>query len=74
MWKLKIAEGGNPWLRTLNNHLGRQVWEFEPELGTPEELLEIKKAREGFQELRFQNKHSSDLLMRMQVYYINIYF
>lgn len=66
MWKLKIAEGGNPWLRSLNNHVGRQIWEFEPELGTPEELLEIKRAREGFQELRFQNKHSSDLLMRMQ--------
>lgn len=66
MWKLKIAEGGNPWLRSLNNHVGRQVWEFEPELGTPEELLEIKRAQEGFQELRFQNKHSSDLLMRMQ--------
>ncbi|XXG64377.1 hypothetical protein AAC387_Pa05g2348 [Persea americana] len=66
MWKLKIAEGGNPWLRSLNNHVGRQVWEFEPELGTPEELLEIERAREGFQELRFQKKHSSDLLMRMQ--------
>ncbi|RWR82680.1 Prenyltransferase/squalene oxidase [Cinnamomum micranthum f. kanehirae] len=66
MWKLKIAEGGNPWLRSLNNHVGRQVWEFKPELGTPEELLEIKRAQEGFQELRFQNKHSSDLLMRMQ--------
>ncbi|KAJ8641070.1 hypothetical protein MRB53_017764 [Persea americana] len=66
MWKLKIAEGGSPWLRSLNNHVGRQVWEFEPELGTAEELLEIERAREGFQELRFQKKHSSDLLMRMQ--------
>lgn len=67
MWKLKIAEGGSPWLRTLNNHVGRQVWEFDPKLGTPEELLEIEKAREHFRNNRFVKKHSSDLFMRMQV-------
>ncbi|RXH78499.1 hypothetical protein DVH24_002017 [Malus domestica] len=48
MWKLKIAEGGSPWLRTLNNNVGRQVWEFDPKLGTPEELLEIERARENY--------------------------
>ncbi|GMN53288.1 hypothetical protein TIFTF001_022422 [Ficus carica] len=42
MWKLKIAEGGNPWLRTLNNHVGRQVWEFDPDLGSPEDLAQIE--------------------------------
>ncbi|BBG92658.1 cycloartenol synthase 1 [Prunus dulcis] len=67
MWKLKIAEGGSPWLRTLNNHVGRQVWEFDPKLGTPEELLEIEKAREHFRNNRFVKKHSSDLFMRMQL-------
>nr|BBI55115.1 cycloartenol synthase [Bauhinia forficata] len=66
MWKLKIAEGTSPWLRTLNNHVGRQVWEFDPKLGTPEELMEIERAREKFSENRFQQKHSSDLLMRIQ--------
>ncbi|XP_077238616.1 cycloartenol synthase 1 [Tasmannia lanceolata] len=66
MWKLKIAEGGSPWLRTLNNHVGRQVWEFDPKLGTPEERMEIEKARESFSKLRFEKKHSSDLLMRLQ--------
>lgn len=67
MWKLKIAEGGSPWLRTLNNHVGRQVWEFDPKLGSPEELAEIERARESFSESRFEKKHSSDLLMRIQV-------
>ncbi|KAI4351132.1 hypothetical protein L6164_005515 [Bauhinia variegata] len=66
MWKLKIAEGTSPWLRTLNNHVGRQVWEFDPKLGTPEELMEIERARENFSKNRFQQKHSSDLLMRIQ--------
>ncbi|XP_047321404.1 cycloartenol Synthase [Impatiens glandulifera] len=66
MWKLKIAEGGNPWLRTLNKHVGRQVWEFDEELGLPEEINEIEKVRENFRNNRFVKKHSADLLMRMQ--------
>ena len=68
MWKLKIAEGGSPWLRTLNDHVGRQVWEFDPKLGSPEQLAEIEAARENFTENRFHKKHSSDLIMRIQVY------
>ncbi|KAK8977710.1 hypothetical protein V6N11_013491 [Hibiscus sabdariffa] len=66
MWKLKIAEGGNPWLRTVNNHVGRQIWEFDPHLGSPEELMEIEKARLNFTNNRLKKKHSSDLLMRLQ--------
>jgi cycloartenol synthase len=78
MWKLKIGaetvrgdngddNGGNEsWVKTLNNHLGRQVWEFHPELGTPEELQQIHAARNGFADRRFDNRHSSDLLMRIQ--------
>ncbi|KAL4614197.1 hypothetical protein ACB092_07G036700 [Castanea dentata] len=66
MWKLKIAEGGSPWLRTLNGHVGRQVWEFDPKLGSPEELAEIESARENFTNNRFHKKHSSDLIMRIQ--------
>uniref|UniRef100_A0A803MCV3 Terpene cyclase/mutase family member n=1 Tax=Chenopodium quinoa TaxID=63459 RepID=A0A803MCV3_CHEQI len=67
MWKLKIAEGGSPWLRTTNNHVGRQVWEFDPNLGTPEQIKEIEDARENYWKNRFEQKHSSDLLMRMQL-------
>ncbi|KAF5184269.1 Terpene cyclase/mutase family member [Thalictrum thalictroides] len=68
MWKLKIAEGGgDSSLRSLNNHVGRQVWEFDPNLGTPEEREQVEKARENFRNHRFQKKHSSDLLMRFQM-------
>ncbi|KAG6480209.1 hypothetical protein ZIOFF_063689 [Zingiber officinale] len=66
MWKLKVAEGGSPWLRTTNNHVGRQVWEFDPSLGTPEEIEEVERAREAFRKSRFEKKHSADLLMRLQ--------
>lgn len=67
MWKLKIAEAENPWLRTVNNHVGRQVWEYDPNLvGSPEERAEIEKARENFRLNRFEQKHSSDMLMRIQ--------
>lgn len=67
MWKLKIAEGGNPWLRTTNNHVGRELWEFDPELGSPEDRAEIDKFREHFHKHRFEQKHSADLIMRYQV-------
>ncbi|XP_042494329.1 cycloartenol synthase isoform X1 [Macadamia integrifolia] len=66
MWKLNIAEGGSSWLRTVNNHVGRQFWEFDSNLGTAEDLMEVEKAREHFREHRFEKKHSSDLLMRLQ--------
>nr|AFS49705.1 cycloartenol synthase [Paris polyphylla var. yunnanensis] len=66
MWKLKIAEGGSQWLRTNNKHVGRQTWEFDPNLGTPEEIEAVEKARREFTEYRFEKKHSADLLMRMR--------
>jgi cycloartenol synthase len=68
MWRLKIAAGGNPWLRTNNDHIGRQIWEFDPKLTlSPEEISEIENARQNFTKNRFQFKHSADLIMRMQV-------
>ncbi|KAK2988408.1 hypothetical protein RJ640_007701 [Escallonia rubra] len=68
MWKLKLSEGegDNPWLRSGNNHIGRQFWEFNPDLGTPEERAQVDKAREEFHRNRYKVKHSADLPMRYQ--------
>jgi hypothetical protein len=67
MWRLKVSEGAGPWLKSSNNFLGRAVWEFDRDLGTPEERAEVKRVRRAFTENRFQKRHSEDLLMRMQV-------
>ncbi|PON55883.1 Terpenoid cyclases/protein prenyltransferase alpha-alpha toroid, partial [Trema orientale] len=67
MWRLKIAEGGNePYVYSTNNFVGRQVWEFDAEAGTPEERAEVEAAHRNFYNHRFQVKPSSDLLWRMQ--------
>ena len=65
MWRLKIAEGrGDPWLRTNNGHVGRQVWEFD---AAAEPDPAVDAARRAFVERRHDLKHSADLLMRLQV-------
>ncbi|KAJ9691010.1 hypothetical protein PVL29_013262 [Vitis rotundifolia] len=67
MWKLKIAEGHGPWLYSLNNYVGRQIWEFDPEAGTPEEREEVRKVQENFTKNRFRYKPNGDLLRKMQL-------
>ncbi|XP_023734438.1 dammarenediol II synthase isoform X2 [Lactuca sativa] len=68
MWKLKTAEGNDPYLFSTNNFVGRQTWEFNPDAGTPEDQQEVENARQYFlnrQKDGFQA--SSDLLMRKQL-------
>ncbi|KAH7849612.1 hypothetical protein Vadar_020384 [Vaccinium darrowii] len=70
MWKLKIAEGNGPYLYSTNNFVGRQIWEFDPEAGTPEESAAVEKAREEYKQVSRKDRARAlpcaDLLMRMQ--------
>ncbi|OQU83223.1 hypothetical protein SORBI_3005G092500 [Sorghum bicolor] len=67
MWRLKVSERSSPWLGSVNNLLGRQEWVLDPDdLGTPEERAQVDRARREFADHRFERKHSSDLLMRIQ--------
>nr|GMD08198.1 dammarenediol II synthase-like [Ipomoea batatas] len=68
MWKLKIGEGGGPYLYSTNNYVGRQIWEYDPNAGTPEERQAVEKVREEFRTNRQSGFHvCGDLLMRMQM-------
>ncbi|ESQ50636.1 hypothetical protein EUTSA_v10022563mg [Eutrema salsugineum] len=68
MWKLKTGEGNgeDPYLFSSNNFTGRQIWEFDPKAGTPEERAAVEEARRSFYDNRSRVKASSDLLWRMQ--------
>ncbi|KAK7314325.1 hypothetical protein VNO77_32845 [Canavalia gladiata] len=67
MWKLKLSESKeDEWVRSVNNHTGRQFWEFDSNLGTQEERAQVEQVRKEFSKNRFKSKHSSDLLMRLQ--------
>ncbi|XP_058203430.1 dammarenediol II synthase-like [Rhododendron vialii] len=67
MWKLKVAEGQGPWLYSTNNFVGRQIWEFDPDAGTPEEREAVEKARDDYRKNRSRVRPSGDVLMRMQL-------
>ncbi|XP_047308001.1 dammarenediol II synthase-like [Impatiens glandulifera] len=63
MWKLKVAEGSGPWLFSTNNFVGRQIWEFDPAAGSPEERAEVEKACIDYS----KGLPSGDVLMRLQL-------
>ncbi|XP_058203427.1 dammarenediol II synthase-like isoform X1 [Rhododendron vialii] len=67
MWKLKVAEGQGLRLYSTNNFIGRQIWEFDPAAGTPEEREAIEKARDDYWKNRSRVHPSGDVLMRMQL-------
>lgn len=68
MWKLKIAEGNGPYLYSTNNFVGRQIWEYDPNAGTPQEREAFEKARQEYRNNKKKGvRPCGDLLMRMQV-------
>ena len=68
MWKFVTASDsdGNPFLRSLNNNIGRQIWVYDPDAGTQEERDEVEAARQAFSRNRHNVKDSGDLLLRLQ--------
>ncbi|EPS62080.1 multifunctional triterpene synthase, partial [Genlisea aurea] len=67
MWRLKVSEGvDSPYLFSTNDYVGRQIWEFDPNYGSPELRAAVEEARRLFWENRRRVKPSSDLLWRFQ--------
>ena len=69
MWNLKLGQGGGAWpLKTVDNFVGRQHWEFkeiENEDVPAGDVIESFRAQ--FAAQKYDRKHSSDLLTRRQV-------
>ncbi|KAL1209677.1 putative pentacyclic triterpene synthase 7 [Cardamine amara subsp. amara] len=68
MWRLRTGTeaGQDPHLFSTNNYLGRQIWKFDANAGSQEELAEVEEARRNFTDNRTSFKASADLLWRMQ--------
>ncbi|KAG6575384.1 Pyrophosphate-energized membrane proton pump 3, partial [Cucurbita argyrosperma subsp. sororia] len=68
MWRLKVADGGNdPYIYSMNNFVGRQIWEFDPDAGSPDERDEVERVRNEFTKNRLKGFPSADLLWRLQL-------
>nr|GMD06489.1 dammarenediol II synthase-like [Ipomoea batatas] len=52
MWKLKVAEGGGPYMYTTNNYVGRQTWDYDANAGTTEEREALENSRREFRKNR----------------------
>jgi cycloartenol synthase len=76
MWKFAPASDsdGHPLLRSLNNNIGRQVWVYDPNAGTPEERKAVEEAQANFTANRFNQKDSADELLRcvLMLLYTNV--
>ncbi|KAH9667968.1 Amyrin synthase LUP2 [Citrus sinensis] len=75
MWRLKIGDHrtkNDPYIFSTNNHVGRQIWEFDPDADSPEELAEVEGARLNYFNNRFNVKNSSNLIWQIQVIYLYI--
>ncbi|TKW03501.1 hypothetical protein SEVIR_7G028805v4 [Setaria viridis] len=67
MWRLKVGERpSDPLLRSPNDFLGREVWEFDPDAGTLEERAEVERLRQEYTRNRFTQRECGDFLLRMQ--------
>ncbi|CAI8594606.1 unnamed protein product [Vicia faba] len=68
MWKLKCSESkeGQELITSVNNHIGRQYWEFDQHAGNEQERAPVVEAQKLFNDNRFININSSDLIMRLQ--------
>ncbi|GAY68628.1 hypothetical protein CUMW_265590 [Citrus unshiu] len=69
MWRLKIGDHrtkNDPYIFSTNNHVGRQIWEFDPDADSPEELAEVEGARLNYFNNRFNVKNSSNLIWQIQ--------
>ncbi|CAD7698029.1 unnamed protein product [Ostreobium quekettii] len=65
MWRL-VTAGGGPLLTSLNDNVGRQHWEFDPQAGTPEQRAQVEELRENFANNRRAKRQCSDELLRLQ--------
>jgi len=65
MWKFAPAsDSDGHLLRSLNNNIGRQVWVYDQDAGTPEERNAVEEAQAKFRANRFHQKDSADELLR----------
>ncbi|CBI20815.3 unnamed protein product, partial [Vitis vinifera] len=67
MWRLKIAQGDDPYLYSTNNFVGRQTWEFDPNYANSQELHQVEIARQHFLDNHFHVKSSSDALHHIRL-------
>ncbi|KAK9232758.1 hypothetical protein WN943_023006 [Citrus x changshan-huyou] len=73
LWRLKIGDYGiknDPYIFRTKNFAGRQIWEFDPDAVSVEELAEVEEARLNYFKNRFNVKNSCDLLWQIQVFYL----